>query len=101
MLRKTLMATTLATALATLAVSTASAQTMCNKRSEFLSALEKGYSEAPVALGLVSNGSVLEVLSSEKGTWTIIVTMPDGNSCVVASGEAWQDVKKLALGPGA
>jgi hypothetical protein len=97
MLRKTL----LATILATFATSTAMAQTMCNKRDEFLSTLEKGYSEAPVAMGLVSNGSVLEVLASDNGSWTIIVTLPNGTSCVVASGEAWQDKEKVALGPAA
>jgi hypothetical protein len=97
MLRKTL----LAVVFATFATSTATAQTMCNKRDEFLSTLQKGYSEAPVAMGLVSNGSVLEVLASENGSWTIIVTLPNGTSCVVASGEAWQDTNKVALGPAA
>ncbi len=90
------------TILATLAVlmmaSTATAQTMCSKRSKFIDSLAEGYAESPVAMGLVSNGSVLEVLASENGTWTIIVTMPNGLSCVVASGEAWEDVERIALG---
>lgn len=82
------------------ALNPAGAQAMCNKRSEFLSTLQEGYSEAPIAMGLVSNGSVLEVLASGNGSWTIIVTMPNGTSCVVASGEAWQDTDKVAPGPG-
>ena len=52
------------------------------------------------ATNLASNGTVLEVLASNKGSWTIILTKPDGMSCVVASGEAWEQVEQhLALGP--
>lgn len=93
MLRRTI----LATLAAMMVASTATAQTMCSKRSKFLDSLAQGYAESPVAMGLVSNGSVLEVLTSEKGTWTIIVTLPNGMSCVVASGEAWEEVERLAL----
>jgi len=67
----------------------AETQTVCGERSTFLDHLARNHGEAPVATGLVSNGSVLEVLASEKGTWTILVTRPDGLTCVVATGEAW------------
>ena len=79
----------------------AQAQTVCGERTKFLEHLGKSYAESPVAMGLASNGSILEVLASEKGTWTIIITMPNGVSCVVASGEAWEEVSKVALGPAA
>ncbi len=37
------------------------------------------YQEQPVAMGLASSGSVVEVLTNEKGaSWSIIVTMPTG-----------------------
>ena len=69
--------------------SNASAQIVSKDRSTFLWHLGASYSEAPVAMGLVNNGSVIEVLSSQGGgTWTIIVTKPNGLSCIVASGEA-------------
>ncbi len=79
----------------------ASAQSVCGERNKFLNHLSSGYSEAPVAMGLVSNGSILEVLASKDGSWTIIVTRPDGMSCVVAAGEAWEDMPQLAMGPAA
>ena len=75
------------------------AQAVCSDRGKFLDHLSDGYKEAPVAMGLASNGSVLEVLASDKGSWTIILTMPNGVSCVVASGEAWEKVEKVAMGP--
>jgi len=54
---------------------------------------------------LVGNGSVLEVLASKTGSWTILVTQPSGLLCVVASGEAWENfpetaADKLVKGPG-
>ncbi len=77
----------------------ASAQTVCGERDKFLTHLSSSYSEAPAAVGLISTGAILEVLTSTNGSWTIIVTRPNGVSCVMASGEAWQDVPKIALGP--
>ena len=43
----------------------------------------------PVAMGLVSDGNVLEVATSSSGSWTIVVTLPTGLSCAVAAGEKW------------
>lgn len=72
----------------------------CVKRTDFLSHLSSNYNEAPVALGLTASGRVLEVVASERGTWTIIVTMPNGVSCGIASGEHWELVKEpMTKGP--
>ena len=76
----------------------AMAQTVCGERTKFLDHLSHGYKEAPAAMGLVSNGALLEVLVSKQGSWTIIVTRPNGMSCVVAAGEAWEELPKLVLG---
>jgi hypothetical protein len=66
---------------------------VCGARTEILAELTKRYSEAPVAVGLSNGGVLVEVLSSDKGaTWTIIVSQPDGTSCLVAAGKEWQDV---------
>ena len=83
----------------------AQAQQICTNRSDVLGHLANKYSEAPVALGLASNGGVIEVLSSNSGkTWTIIITMPNGISCMLAAGEGWERLPPLAVvrpaGPG-
>ncbi len=75
----------------------ATAQSVCGERTKFLKHLSSGYSETPVAMGLVSNGSILEVLASKDGSWTIIVTRPNGISCVVAAGEACEEMPELAV----
>lgn len=81
---------------------TAQAQA-CTKRPDVIGHLAEQYSEAPIAIGLTNNGGVIEVLSSAKGgSWTIIITLPDGNSCLIAAGESWEHVKTVAnLGPDA
>ncbi|MDP6708177.1 MAG: hypothetical protein QF893_17670 [Alphaproteobacteria bacterium] len=99
MLRK---ATLTLAAFATLVLATPSlAQSICGERSRFLDQLSERYGENPAAIGLVSNGSLLEVLTSKQGSWTIIVTKPSGVSCVLASGESWESVPTLAMGPSA
>ncbi len=60
------------------------------------------YSEAPVAMGLANNGGVIEVLSSKMGeSWTIIITMPNGDSCLIVAGESWTEVPFLLKHTGA
>ena len=91
-----------AAALTGLAAGTASAQQMvCGERQHLVKHLGAAYSEAPANLGLDATGSLLEVLTSEKGTWTILVTDPHGVTCVVAAGENWENLPRMAMGPGA
>ncbi len=81
--------------------SAVSAQTLCGERQSFISHLGKNHHEAPTAIGLTSSGKVIEVLTSETGTWTIIVTAPDGRSCLIAAGEDWEVVERMAMDPNA
>ena len=78
-------------------------QANCTKRPEVIGHLAKQYSEAPVAIGLSSNGGGVEGLSSKKNqSWTMIITMPNGTSCLMAAGENWETIKTVAkFDPGA
>ena len=70
----------------------------CSPRTDVLSQLAQKFKEAPVAVGLANNGGLLEVLTNGTGsTWTIIITMPNGVSCLVAAGEDWQPTENAAL----
>jgi hypothetical protein len=69
----------------------------CVKRADLIKHLEAKYHEAPAAVGIADNGALLEVFASKSGeTWTVTVTMPNGISCMVASGQQWQDVPRVA-----
>lgn len=80
----------------------ARAAAACQERAAVLAKLARDYSETPVAIGMASNGGVLEVLAAKAGgaTFTIIVTMPNGMSCMLASGESFEmlPAQKLAKG---
>ena len=66
-------------------------QAPCVQRADMLNGLDGYYTEAPSAMGLSNNGGVVEVLTSPEGkTWTIIVTLPNGTSCLIAAGENWE-----------
>ena len=72
-------------------------QPACTARTDVLNHLADKYSEAPVAMGLANNGGVIEVLSSKTGeSWTIIITMPNGTACMIAAGESWEQMPKVA-----
>ena len=78
----------------------AQAQMACGERSALLRRLGQAWAEAPVARGLASTGNMIELLASADGSsWTLLVTGPTGIACVVASGEAWQAIPPVALGP--
>ncbi len=92
-----------ALSIAAMALPASAQQNPCNERPKIIGHLAEQYSEAPDAIGLSSNGGVVEVLSSKKNkSWTMIITMPDGNSCLMAAGENWEILKVVAkLGPDA
>jgi hypothetical protein len=73
---------------------------LCGERAAILKSLEQKHQETRQALGLSTDGGVLEVLVSPSGGWTILVTYPKRPTCVVAVGEAWQALQ-LTGGEGA
>ena len=69
----------------------AHAQTSWVQRTRLLERLAEAYADHPAALGLAANGNLIEVLTTRDGaSWTILITRPDGVSCVVEFGEHWQ-----------
>ena len=65
----------------------------CGPREMVVDRLAEGYGETRQSMGLGSNNSVVEVFaSSETGTWTITVTTPNGLTCLVASGQAFEEL---------
>jgi len=83
-----------------LAAAPAFAQALCAKHADLLNHLAQRYGEKPHAIGLTDGGSLIEVVVSPKGTWTILVTQPTGPSCIVATGKQWETVAET-VEPGA
>ena len=72
---------------------------MCAEHARVVGHLAARYSEIPMARGLTQTGYVLEVLVSENGSWTMILTKPSGLSCLVNAGQDWEDLKHIIKGP--
>jgi hypothetical protein len=76
----------------------AAAQQMhCGHRDAVASRLQNHFNERQTGVGLQSATRLLEVWTSDDtGSWTILVTLPGGRSCVMASGHTWLDGKTVA-----
>lgn len=62
----------------------------CAPRDQVAAGLATGFDETRRAIGLSSPSQMLEIFASEAGSWTIIVTGPDGMTCLVASGQGFE-----------
>ena len=72
----------------------------CGKRDKLIGTLQQTYSEKPVAIGLSQDGSLIELLTSADGsTWTLLVTLPNGTSCIATAGQDWQPLISSAMVP--
>lgn len=70
----------------------------CAARATIVSHLFTKYGETPIGVGLAANGGLIEVLSRPDGaSWTIIISMPNGVSCLLATGESWSDIPRVEL----
>lgn len=73
----------------------------CAPRDRVLERLSTTYGEVRQSIGLAPNNGVFEVFASPaSGTWTITMTRPDGLTCLVASGLAYEDLTELPMPPG-
>jgi hypothetical protein len=67
----------------------AQAQQACGPRQQIVTKLGQDFKEKQQAVGFVNDKAVLEVYVSDAGTWTIIASGTDGNSCVLSVGKDW------------
>ncbi len=75
------------------------APAICTARDGLLSQLENKYGEVPVAIG-IADGQLVELLTAKDGmTWTIILTSPQGRSCLIVSGEGWRPLVPVSNDP--
>lgn len=78
---------------ATMTVPAVAQENVCGKREKIVARLENGYQEFNSAMGMSTNGGLVELFTSEEGTWTLMLTQPDGVSCLIAAGQNWESLK--------
>ena len=79
----------------------ASAQPVCGTHSAVSDNLKKSYAEVPVSMGVTIGGGVIGVYASPKVTWTLVITQPNGVSCLIAAGQDWEELPKPEMISGA
>jgi len=101
MIGRLMLATAVAATLVGATVGTtteAAAAANCKPREDIVKVLSSKYKESRRAYGLSNQTQVLELYASDSGSWTAVVTTPDGKSCIVASGEAWTEQEAIPAG---
>jgi len=71
-------------------------QAVCGARGALVARLAREHDERPVARALAAGGRLVEVLAAPGGSWTLLVTLPDGRSCAVAAGTSWETLPASA-----
>ena len=51
------------------------------------------HNERRTELGVTNGNAVMQLFTSAKGSWTLVLTLPGGPSCIVGAGENWQRLK--------
>lgn len=68
----------------------------CGKRADMLAQLSTRYAEEPVAMGMATNGTLVEILASGGGgSFTILYTTAEGLTCMMAAGNDWEMINKV------
>ena len=77
----------------------AQAQTAGVDRALVVKQLLEKHAEKPVGMGIAANGGIIELFTSPDGaTWTLIMTMPNGKSVMLGSGEDWAGAPVIPVG---
>lgn len=93
MTTRTMIALSLGFAAVILATQAAQSAPQCGARDTIVATLAERYGETRRSMGVAANNAVMEVFAStDSGTWTITVTMPDGTMCLIASGEGFESM---------
>lgn len=63
----------------------------CGPRAQVMEVLATKYRESRRGIGMAGASGVVEVFaSSDTGSWTVTVSLPDGRTCLLASGTGWE-----------
>lgn len=77
-----------------LAGAAVAAPVYCGPRKAVLMKLANNLRQQPSSVALTNDGQLLEVVKSDTDlAWAILVTSPQGLSCIIAEGDNWQNKK--------
>lgn len=63
----------------------------CGTRNEVADWLDRTFGEKPFASGIQGDGRLFELFAASHGeTWTVVITDPDGESCIMTEGTQFE-----------
>ncbi len=66
----------------------------CGDRDYFLDSLEEKYEEVVRYRAITGSGALVEFTVAPDGGWSMLVTFPNGTTCMTAEGTDWQDMSR-------
>lgn len=63
---------------------------ICASHESMAAGLKQNFGEEVQAIGITSVGALIEIYTSPRGTWTVVLTIPNGPSCLIADGVDFQ-----------
>lgn len=63
----------------------------CGEREAILEHLEGKYGEVVKHVAVTGKGALVEWMVAPGGSWSMLLTIPGGATCLMSSGEGWQD----------
>lgn len=71
----------------------AAQQRPCGDGADIIAHLEKDWGEGAEILALDASGRMVRILvNPDTGTWSMLLTAPNGLTCLVSHGSAWEPV---------
>ncbi len=62
----------------------------CGKTDKVVGVLGSKYAERVVGMGVVGTRGFMQLFVAETGTWTVLLTTPEGISCIIAAGDSYE-----------
>lgn len=74
-------------------------QIFCAPRDALVAMLDQRFGEVLQGAGLQNATTLVEMFASlDTGTWTLVLTRPDGTACAIAAGQHWQNAADVPAG---
>ncbi|MEE8560302.1 MAG: hypothetical protein V3S88_06295 [Alphaproteobacteria bacterium] len=68
---------------------------ICAPRAAAVAHLEQKFGEAKVVVAVTNDGNLFEIFANRTtGSFSVLVTMPNGVACLALAGDGWQEVNR-------
>lgn len=74
------------------------ASPQCAPRDDVAKMLSEKYGEIPSRIGMAADGTMMELWASDKGTWSLTFTLPNGATCLASWGDRLEVAPESAKG---